>query len=73
MTITRNAADKQALSITINTVTWATTVNDKSVMLPTPPFIVSGKVYLPLRFISEQLGASVNWLPQQETLAITMK
>ncbi|MHA6529706.1 stalk domain-containing protein [Paenibacillus sp. BAC0078] len=73
VTITRNAADKPALSITINTVTGATTVNDKSVTLPTPPFIVSGTVYLPLRFISEQLGASVNWLPQQETIAITMK
>ncbi|WP_379153900.1 stalk domain-containing protein [Paenibacillus sp. sgz5001063] len=71
--ITRNTADKPALSITINTVTGATSVNNKSVTLPTPPFIVNGTVYLPLRFISEQLGAVVNWLPQEETIEITMK
>jgi hypothetical protein len=30
-------------------------------------------MYLPLRFISEQLGAKVEWLPQEERIAITMQ
>lgn len=71
--ITRTAAGKPALSITINTVSGETTVNGKAVTLATPPFIVNGTLYLPLRFISEQLGAAVNWLPKQEEIAITLK
>ncbi|MNI69745.1 hypothetical protein D3C73_1255120 [compost metagenome] len=71
--ITRTAAGKPALSITINTVSGETTVNGKAVTLATPSFIVNGTLYLPLRFISEQLGAAVNWLPKQEEIAITLK
>jgi hypothetical protein len=71
--ITRTASDKPALAIGINGVTGATTVNNNSVKLPTLPFIVNGSMYLPLRFISEQLGAKVEWLPQEERIAITMQ
>ncbi|MNB90582.1 hypothetical protein D3C75_376420 [compost metagenome] len=73
VTITRTAASKPALSISINTVSGETTVNGTVVALATPPFIVNGTLYLPLRFISEQLGATVSWLPQQEEIAISMK
>jgi alpha-tubulin suppressor-like RCC1 family protein len=73
VTITRTSADKPALSISINTVSGETTVNGKAVTLATPPFIVNGTLYLPLRFISEQLGAVVEWLPQQEGINISMK
>ncbi|WP_310832559.1 stalk domain-containing protein [Paenibacillus pedocola] len=71
--ITRPAGDQPALSIAINTVTKSTKVNGKSVTLPTAPFIVNGTMYLPLRFISEQLGAVVEWLPNEEKISITMK
>lgn len=73
VTITGTAADKTPLAIVINTVNGATTVNNKSVTLATPPFVVNGTVYLPLRFISEQLGAKVDWLPQESRIAISMK
>lgn len=58
-TITGTAKDKSPLTIVINTVSGATTVNGKSITLLNPPFVVNGAVYLPLRFISEQLGATV--------------
>lgn len=74
VTINRPAAgDNPALSITINAVTGATVVNNQTVTLEKPPFAVNGTVYLPLRFISEQLGAVVNWMPLQEEIAITYK
>lgn len=73
VTITRAAGDKPAISITINSVTGVTTVNNKTVTLANPPFVVYGTIYLPLRFISEQLGATVNWMPQEEEIAITYK
>ncbi|WP_405110368.1 stalk domain-containing protein [Paenibacillus sp. FSL K6-1217] len=72
-TITGTAADAPQLTIVINTVTGATTVNGKSVTLANKPFVVNGSAYLPLRFISEQLGAKVDWLPQEGRIAISMK
>lgn len=72
-TITGTAADASPLTIVINTLSGATTVNGKSVTLANKPFVVNGSVYLPLRFISEQLGAKVNWLPQEGRIAISMK
>ncbi|ULO10500.1 hypothetical protein H1230_22435 [Paenibacillus sp. 19GGS1-52] len=41
--------------------------------LPNLPYIVNGSMYLSLRFISERLGATVNWLPQEERIAITFQ
>lgn len=72
-TITGPAADASPLTIVITTVTGATTVNGKNVTLANKPFVVNGSAYLPLRFISEQLGAKVDWLPQESRIAISMK
>lgn len=72
-TITGKAADASPLTIVINTVSGATTVNGKNVALANKPFVVNGSAYLPLRFISEQLGAKVDWLPQEGRIAISMK
>jgi len=38
--------------------------------LDVAPFIINGRTYLPLRFISENLGASVNWDPTTRTITI---
>ncbi|SES96694.1 stalk domain-containing protein [Paenibacillus sp. NFR01] len=65
-------ADGTTLNITFNTVTGAVSVNGKAVTLKEPPFIVNGTTYLPLRFISEQLGANVQWLPEDGVIAITV-
>jgi hypothetical protein len=72
-TITGTGKDKSPLTIVINTVSGATTVNGKSITLLTPPFVVNGAVYLPLRFISEQLGATVEWLPLESRIEISLK
>lgn len=73
ISIVRSDANKPALTISINAVTGETAVNNKVVNLPTLPFIVNGSMYLPLRFISEKMGATVEWLPQEELISITMK
>lgn len=70
--ITQKKTDGTALTITFNTVTGAAAVNGKTVTLKEPPFIVNGTTYLPLRFISEQLGATVQWLPEDGVIAITV-
>ncbi|AZN39843.1 stalk domain-containing protein [Paenibacillus albus] len=48
-------------------------LNGKTIKMSVEPFIVNGSVYLPLRFISESLGAKVDWVQQESRIAITMK
>ncbi|QWU17982.1 Copper amine oxidase N-terminal domain-containing protein [Paenibacillus sophorae] len=72
VTITRQDGDKKTV-IQVNAKTGATYVNGTQIKLANNPFNVSGTVYLPLRFISEKLGAAVEWLPGEERIAITMK
>ncbi|MFD0712764.1 stalk domain-containing protein [Paenibacillus sp. GCM10027626] len=48
-------------------------LNKQTVQQGYEPFAVNGVFYLPLRFISESLGAKVEWSQQNENIAITMK
>ncbi|WP_256759426.1 stalk domain-containing protein [Cohnella sp. WQ 127256] len=43
-------------------------VNGKSVSLVSPPIVVKGVTYVPLRFIGEQLGAEVKWLATEKSV-----
>ncbi|MFC4098694.1 stalk domain-containing protein [Paenibacillus xanthanilyticus] len=61
------------LTITINYMTGVTTLNGKAVDTGTKPFGLAGTSYLPLRFVSEQLGAKVDWNQQEEKITITYK
>jgi hypothetical protein len=45
-------------------------VNGREVPLDVPPMILRGTTMVPLRFISENLRARVDWLPDQETVYI---
>jgi len=47
------------------------TVNGKVVTMDVPPTIIDGSTMVPLRFLSESLGAQVNWQPQNNLVAIT--
>jgi hypothetical protein len=48
-------------------------VNGNSVSIDQPPIIVNGRTMVPVRFISESLGASVNWNSEKKTITITFK
>ncbi len=39
----------------------------------TPPIIAEGRVMVPLRFLAQSLGAKVEWLGADRTVAITTK
>jgi len=45
-------------------------VNGKSVALDAAPFISGGRTMVPLRFMSEQMGASVEWDPESKTALV---
>jgi len=46
-------------------------VDGKTVSLDTPPRVVAGTTYVPLRFVSEALGAQVSWDNPNHTVVIT--
>lgn len=46
-------------------------VGDRAYALEAAPFIDEGRTYVPLRFVSEQLNASVNWNPDTQEIQIT--
>ncbi|MGS5018580.1 stalk domain-containing protein [Paenibacillus sp. JJ1683] len=69
----QSKAGDPPVSLEINFKTSQTKVNGKSVELTNPPFMVNGIGYLPLRLISETLGAKVDWLQKEDTIVITTK
>ena len=46
-------------------------VNGENVKLDSPAFIENDRTYTPIRFISEHLGASVEWLGNEQKVIIT--
>lgn len=46
-------------------------VNGKNVTLDTPPRVIAGTTYVPLRFVSEALGAQVSWDNANHTVVIS--
>ena len=45
-------------------------VNGKNLYLEAPPTIVNSRTFVPLRFISESLGAKVQWFPEDRVIKI---
>jgi hypothetical protein len=48
------------------------TVNGNVVQLDAAPEIVNGRTFLPLRAISEALGATVDWIPDTQGITVTL-
>jgi len=46
-------------------------INNKVVNLDAPPEIKDGRTFVPIRFVSEALGASVDWNEKTRTVMIT--
>jgi len=72
VTIERKKEGSTPIKILVNYTTGKISVNDQLVTLANDPFIVQGISYLPLRFISESLGAKVEWMKEQRKIVITM-
>ncbi|WP_261378353.1 stalk domain-containing protein [Paenibacillus agilis] len=71
--VTQKQASGTTTVISINFSTGETKVNDKPVKLQTAPFISGDTAFLPLRFVSETLGAKVSWSKQDDKISITMQ
>ncbi|MCD8089410.1 MAG: hypothetical protein LUD81_02095 [Clostridiales bacterium] len=73
-----DAADKKAIvskgEVTIEIYIDSDTayVNGEAAALDSPAFISNGRTYLPLRFISEAIGADIEWKPETKQVIITI-
>lgn len=47
------------------------TINGNAAKVGTPPIVAEGRVMVPLRFLAQSLGAKVEWLGADRTVAIT--
>lgn len=48
-------------------------LNNKEYVLDSPPIIIDSRTFIPIRFISESLGFSVNWYESQNKIIITSR
>lgn len=71
--VTIKGKDKDGADVTILITIGAeyATVNGKAVKLDSPAFLENDRTYTPIRFISERLGASVEWNEDDNNVIIT--
>ncbi|WP_199618217.1 stalk domain-containing protein [Paenibacillus alkalitolerans] len=72
VTIHQTEPGKPPVTIRINYTTKEAYLNEKPVTLQNDPFIIVSTSYLPLRFISESLGAKVDWSQDEGKISISM-
>ena len=70
--------EKRLVTVTGNGVTILLTIgeetamiNGKEVKLDSPAFIENDRTYTPIRFIAEELGATVEWIEAKQKVVIT--
>jgi hypothetical protein len=63
-------AGRGDVNVTLPIGSTIASVNGRSVALDVPAQIVNGRTMVPLRFISESLGAEVNWVDTTRTVQI---
>lgn len=72
VTITgKNLKTDENVTILITIGSATVKVNGKEIKLDSPAFIENDRTYTPIRFISENLGASVEWVEKEQKVIIT--
>lgn len=72
VTATRAASgNHEATSISLPVGSNSAKVNDKTITLDAPTTATNGSVLVPLRFVSEALGAKVQFQPESRSVAVT--
>ena len=72
VTITgKNLKTDENVTILITIGSATVKVNGKEIKLDSPAFIENDRTYTPIRFISENLGASVEWVEKDQKVIIT--
>lgn len=73
VTIQRTSDEGKSITLKIDFKKGETWLNGTKVKQTIHPLAIQGISYLPLRFVSESLGAKVDWNPALLNISITMK
>lgn len=65
-------ATKGATTVSLSVGSTAALVNGQDQHLDNPPIVVGQRVLVPLRFVSQALGTTVNFIKDTQTVAITL-
>jgi hypothetical protein len=60
-----------SMTITLQIDNTTAFINGRSYILDAPPIIKNGRTFVPVRFIAESFGATVEWVKETETVIIT--
>lgn len=72
VTITgKNVKTNEDVTILLTIGAASAVVNGKDIMLDSPAFVENDRTYTPVRFISEHLGADVEWIESELKVVIT--
>jgi hypothetical protein len=63
-------ATRGSTTVSLTIGSQAATVNGQQVTIDVAPFVVGDRTLVPLRFIAQSLGATVNWNDSNETVTI---
>jgi hypothetical protein len=63
-------ATRGSTTVSLTIGSTAATVNGQNVTIDVAPFVVGDRTLVPLRFIAQSLGATVNWNDSNETVTI---
>ncbi len=69
---TINATGSDGRTVALHIGSTQATINGQPETLDVAPFIISSSTFVPLRFISQALGASVNWDNADHVVSISM-
>lgn len=61
------------ISISLKIGSSLATVNEKEIFLDAPPVLENGRTLVPIRFISESIGANVYWNERDSSITISLK
>lgn len=70
VTYTKPVDTTTTLILTIGT--DIVSVNGKATSIDAAPEIINGRTFVPIRFIAESFGATVEWLPETQGITITL-
>ena len=73
VTIISTNDEQEDIAILIDIDSDIAYVNGERIHLDSPAFIENGRTYLPIRFICETLGTSVDWIQDELKIIITKK
>ena len=72
VTVTFNASASKTITLVLTIGIDVVSINGKATSIDAAPEIINGRTFVPIRFIAESFGATVEWLPETQGITVTL-